>query len=178
MANELRKPLKKRISYQFPLVKEFGNEWIYHPLGGGISTSLFPKAFVPKTREWMGISGMNDIEIKTIFWRNALITYIPNTTQHQRALVAIYCGKDANGEPQLDLSEESVIAWEIERIGEETTVRPLVAGYQLRGEGTYRLATFNDDGTICCDGRLYENINDFEKNFKSYCLSLEDFDSK
>ena len=120
---------------------------------------------------------MNDIEIKTIFRRNALITYIPNTTQHQRALVAVYCGKDANGEPQLDLSEESVIAWEIERIGEETTVRPLVAGYQRRSEGTYRLATFNDDGTICCDGRLYENINDFEKNFKSYCLSLEDFDS-
>ena len=101
------------------------------------------------------------------------ITYIPINVE-RLALVAIYQGVDKNGKPEFEQVEEPVIAWRAEVEGEETTISPLIAGYQRTDIGTIRIAIFNYDGTITWNGRQFENLDSFMSDFEAFVLHLEE----
>jgi len=60
------KPPKKRISYQLPLGREFGNGCIYPPFRVGVYEQPFLIPPFPIVAEVMGISGVDDIEKQDI----------------------------------------------------------------------------------------------------------------
>ena len=101
------------------------------------------------------------------------ITYIPINVE-RLALVAIYQGVDNNGKPQFEQVEEPIIAWQAEVEGEETTITPLIAGYQRTDLGTIRIAIYNYDGTITWNGRQFENLDSFMNDFRAFVLYLEE----
>lgn len=101
------------------------------------------------------------------------ITYIPINVE-RLALVAIYQGVDNNGKPQFEQVEEPIIAWQAEVEGEETTITPLIAGYQRTDLGTIRIAIYNYDGTITWNGRQFENLDGFMTDFSALALYMED----
>ncbi|MBU3537935.1 hypothetical protein [Polynucleobacter sp. UK-Gri1-W3] len=101
------------------------------------------------------------------------ITYIPINVE-RLALVAIYQGLDKDGKPQFEQVEEPIIAWRAEVDGEETTITPLIAGYQRTDLGTIRIAIYNYDGTITWNGRQFENLDSFMTDFSALALYMED----
>ncbi|MEA9567151.1 hypothetical protein [Polynucleobacter sp. AP-Nickl1-40-C4] len=101
------------------------------------------------------------------------ITYIPINVE-RLALVAIYQGVDKNGKPQFEQVEELIIAWRAEVEGDETTITPLIAGYQRTNLGTVRIAIFNYDGTVTWNGRQFENLDGFMADFSALALYMED----
>ena len=101
------------------------------------------------------------------------ITYIPINVE-RLALVAIYQGLDKDGKPQFEQVEEPIIAWQAEVEGEETTITPLIAGYQRTDLGTIRIAIYNYDGTITWNGRQFENLDGFMADFSALALYMED----
>lgn len=101
------------------------------------------------------------------------ITYIPINVE-RLALVAIYQGLDKDGKPQFEQVEEPIIAWRAEVDGEETTITPLIAGYQRTDLGTIRIAIYNYDGTITWNGRQFENLDGFMADFSALALYMED----
>ena len=101
------------------------------------------------------------------------ITYIPINVE-RLALVAIYQGLDKDGKPQFEQVEEPIIAWRAEVEGDETTITPLIAGYQRTNLGTVRIAIFNYDGTVTWNGRQFENLDGFMADFSALALYMED----
>jgi len=101
------------------------------------------------------------------------ITYIPINVE-RLALVAIYQGLDKDGNPQFEQIEEPVIAWRAEVDGEETTITPVIAGYQHTELGTIRIAIYNYDGRITWNGRQFENLDSFMNDFRAFVLYLEE----
>jgi len=101
------------------------------------------------------------------------ITYIPINVE-RLALVAIYQGMNKSGQPQFEQVEEPIIAWRAEVEGDETTITPLIAGYQRTNLGTVRIAIFNYDGTVTWNGRQFENLDGFMADFSALALYMDD----
>ena len=101
------------------------------------------------------------------------ISYIPINVERM-ALVVVYQGLDQNAEPIFEQVEEPIVAWQAEVDGEETIIKPLVAGYQRNNLGTIRIAIYNYDGTITWNGRQFENLDSFMNDFRAFVLYLEE----
>ena len=101
------------------------------------------------------------------------ITYIPINVE-RLALVAIYQGLDKNGSPEFEQVEEPIVAWRAEVDGDETIIKPLIAGYQRENSGTIRIAIYNFNGTISWNGRQFENLDSFMNDFSALALYMED----
>jgi hypothetical protein len=100
-------------------------------------------------------------------------SYIPINVERM-ALVVIYQGLDKNGEPIFEQVEEPIVAWQADVDGEETIIKPLIAGYQRSNLGTIRIAIYNYDGTFTWDGKQFESLDYFISDFRELALYMED----
>ena len=101
------------------------------------------------------------------------ISYIPINVERM-ALVVVYQGLDQNAEPIFEQVEEPIVAWQAEVDGEETIIKPLVAGYQRNNLGTIRIAIHNYDGTLTWNGKQFESLDYFINDFRLLALYMED----
>ena len=99
------------------------------------------------------------------------ITYIP--AAYKRLIKVVrYSGLDESNVPILEISDELAVAWQLEKVSDELTVKPIISGYQSDSINIC-LVVVNKDDTATCRGRQYRNFSTFLSFYKDKICHLE-----